>query len=56
MFEYQKASGSWLQRQMKVGYNTAANWIERMEEDGLVGPANHVGRRDIYRDKDGNLL
>ncbi|MXO75685.1 DNA translocase FtsK [Altererythrobacter aerius] len=56
VFENQKASGSWLQRQMGVGYNTAAKWIERMEEDGLVGPANHVGRRDIYRDKDGNSL
>ena len=56
VFEHQKASGSWLQRQMGVGYNTAAKWIERMEEDGLVGPANHVGRRDIYRDKDGNPL
>ncbi|ANY19269.1 DNA translocase FtsK [Tsuneonella dongtanensis] len=56
VFEHQKASGSWLQRQMGVGYNTAAKWIEKMEEDGLVGPANHVGRRDIYRDKDGNPL
>lgn len=56
VFENQKASGSWLQRQMKIGYNTAANLIERMEEDGLVGPANHVGRREIYRDKDGNPL
>ena len=56
VFEYQKASGSWLQRQMGVGYNTAAKWIERMEEDGFVGPANHVGRREIYRDKDGNPL
>jgi DNA segregation ATPase FtsK/SpoIIIE, S-DNA-T family len=56
VFEHQKASGSWLQRQMGVGYNTAAKWIERMEEDGFVGPANHVGRRDIYRDKDGNPL
>ncbi|MFA9201668.1 MAG: DNA translocase FtsK 4TM domain-containing protein [Cypionkella sp.] len=56
VFEHQKASGSWLQRQMGVGYNTAAKWIERMEEDGLVGPANHVGRREIYRDKDGNPL
>ncbi len=54
--ENQKASGSWLQRQMGVGYNTAAKWIERMEEDGLVGPANHVGRREIYRDQDGNPL
>jgi DNA segregation ATPase FtsK/SpoIIIE, S-DNA-T family len=56
VFENQKASGSWLQRQMGVGYNTAAKWIERMEADGLVGPANHVGRREIYRDRDGNPL
>jgi S-DNA-T family DNA segregation ATPase FtsK/SpoIIIE len=56
VFENQKASASWLQRQMGVGYNTASKWIERMESDGLVGPANHVGRRDIYRDKDGNVL
>jgi S-DNA-T family DNA segregation ATPase FtsK/SpoIIIE len=56
VFENQKASGSWLQRQMGVGYNTAAKWIERMEEDGLVGPANHVGRREIFRDRDGNPL
>jgi len=56
VIENQKASGSWLQRQMGVGYNTAAKWIERMEEEGLVGPANHVGRREIYRDRDGNPL
>jgi len=56
VFESQKASASWLQRQMGVGYNTASKWIERMEADGLVGPANHVGRRDIYRDRDGNPL
>jgi len=56
VFENQKASGSWLQRQMGVGYNTAAKFIERMEGDGFVGPANHVGRREIYRDRDGNVL
>ncbi len=56
VFESQKASASWLQRQMGVGYNTASKWIERMERDGFVGPANHVGRRDIYRDRDGNPL
>ena len=56
VFESQKASASWLQRQMGVGYNTAAKWVERMEADGFVGPANHVGRRDIYRDKDGSPL
>ena len=56
VFESQKASASWIQRQMGVGYNTAAKWIERMEGDGFVGPANHVGRREIYRDKDGGVL
>ncbi len=56
VFESQKASASWLQRQLGVGYNTAAKWVERMEADGLVGPANHVGRREIYRDRDGNPL
>jgi S-DNA-T family DNA segregation ATPase FtsK/SpoIIIE len=56
VFENQKVSVSWLQRQMGVGYNTAAKWVERMEQDGYVGPANHVGRRDIYRDEHGNPL
>ncbi|WP_374412073.1 DNA translocase FtsK 4TM domain-containing protein [Novosphingobium colocasiae] len=56
VFENQKVSVSWLQRQMGVGYNTAAKWVERMEQDGFVGPANHVGRRDIYRDENGNPL
>lgn len=56
VIENQKASGSWLQRQMGVGYNTAAKWIERMEGEGLVGPADHVGRREIFRDQDGNPL
>jgi len=56
VFESQKASASWIQRQMGVGYNTASKWIERMEKDGFVGPANHVGRREIYRDRDGNPL
>jgi S-DNA-T family DNA segregation ATPase FtsK/SpoIIIE len=56
VFESQKASASWIQRQMGVGYNTASKWIERMEADGFVGPPNHVGRREIYRDKDGNPL
>jgi len=56
VFENQKASASWIQRQMGVGYNTAAKWIERMEDEGLVGPANHVGRREIYRDEMGNPL
>ena len=56
VFESQKVSASWIQRQMGVGYNTAAKWVERMEADGFVGPANHVGKRDIYRDENGNPL
>ncbi|MBV1917276.1 MAG: DNA translocase FtsK 4TM domain-containing protein [Sphingomonadaceae bacterium] len=56
VFESQKVSASWIQRQMGVGYNTAAKWVERMEADGFVGPANHVGKRDIYRDEMGNPL
>jgi S-DNA-T family DNA segregation ATPase FtsK/SpoIIIE len=54
VFENQKASTSWLQRQMRVGYNSAARLIERMEEEGLVGPPNHVGRREVLRDEMGN--
>src|SRR3546814_4839946 len=47
VFENQKASTSWLQRQLRVGYNSAARLIEQMEEQGLVGPPNHVGRRAV---------
>jgi len=54
VFENQKASTSWLQRQLRIGYNSAARLIERMEEEGLVGPPNHVGRREVLRDENGN--
>ena len=50
----QKASTSWLQRQLRVGYNSAARLIERMENDGIVSAPDHVGRRDVLRDRDGN--
>ena len=56
VFSSRKASASAIQRHLKIGYNAASRLIERMEEDGLVGPANHVGRREIYRDQDGNPL
>lgn len=56
VFENQKASTSWLQRQLRVGYNSAARLIERMEDEGLVGPPNHVGRREVLRDEMGNPL
>lgn len=42
-----KASASWLQRQLRVGYNTAARCIERMEQEGLVSAPDHVGRRTV---------
>ncbi len=56
VFESQKASTSWLQRQLRVGYNTAARLIERMEDEGLVSAANHVGRREVLRDQEGNPI
>ncbi|MES2339829.1 MAG: DNA translocase FtsK 4TM domain-containing protein [Pseudomonadota bacterium] len=52
----QKASTSWLQRQMRVGYNSAARLVERMEKDGLVGRPDHVGRREVLMDEDGRPL
>ncbi|MBM3928023.1 MAG: DNA translocase FtsK [Sphingomonadales bacterium] len=52
----QKASTSWLQRQLRVGYNSAARLIERMEKDGLVGKPDHVGRREVLMDEDGRPL
>jgi len=56
VFENQKASTSWLQRQLRIGYNSAARLIEQMEEQGLVGAPNHVGRREVLRDENGNPL
>ena len=52
----QKASTSWLQRQLRVEYNSAARLIDRMEKDGIVSRPDHVGRRDVLRDRDGNPL
>ena len=42
-----KASTSYIQRKLQIGYNRAARIIEQMEADGLIGPANHVGKRQI---------
>ncbi|MDP5280517.1 DNA translocase FtsK 4TM domain-containing protein [Sphingomonas sp. DG1-23] len=54
--ESQKASTSWLQRQLRVGYNSAARLVERMEKDGLVSRPDHVGRREVLMDTDGRPL
>jgi len=48
--ENRKASTSWLQRQLRVGYNSAARLIERMEKDEAIGPPDHVGRREVILD------
>ena len=42
-----KASTSFLQRKLQIGYNRAARIIDMMEENGIVSKANHVGKRDV---------
>ena len=42
-----KASTSYIQRRLQIGYNRAASLMERMEQQGVVGAANHAGKRDI---------
>jgi S-DNA-T family DNA segregation ATPase FtsK/SpoIIIE len=42
-----KASTSFIQRHLQIGYNRAAKLIEQMEKEGVVSPANHVGKRDV---------
>jgi S-DNA-T family DNA segregation ATPase FtsK/SpoIIIE len=42
-----KASTSYIQRRLQVGYNKAASLMERMELEGIVGQANHAGKREI---------
>ena len=43
----QKASTSFIQRHLRIGYNRAATLIEQLENDGVVSQANHVGKREV---------
>ena len=43
----QRASTSYLQRRLKVGYNKAAGLIDRLEEEGVISAPNHAGKREV---------
>ena len=47
-----KASTSYVQRRLQIGYNRAATLIEQMEEQGIISPANHAGKREILVGED----
>jgi S-DNA-T family DNA segregation ATPase FtsK/SpoIIIE len=47
-----KASTSYIQRRLQIGYNRAASIMERMEQEGIVGQANHAGKREILVGQD----
>jgi S-DNA-T family DNA segregation ATPase FtsK/SpoIIIE len=51
-----KASTSYVQRRLGIGYNRAASLIERMEKEGLIGPANHAGKREILVPTEADVL
>jgi S-DNA-T family DNA segregation ATPase FtsK/SpoIIIE len=42
-----KASTSYIQRRLQIGYNRAASLVERMEKEGVVSVANHAGKREV---------
>jgi S-DNA-T family DNA segregation ATPase FtsK/SpoIIIE len=51
-----KATISYLQRTLRVGYNSAARLIDQMQDMGLVSAPDHVGRREVLMDEAGNRL
>nr|WP_321455317.1 DNA translocase FtsK [uncultured Cohaesibacter sp.] len=48
-----KASTSYIQRRLSIGYNRAATLIEQMEKEGVISPANHAGKREILVPEEG---
>ena len=53
VLRHKKASTSYIQRRLQIGYNRAASIMERMEKEGVVGPANHAGKREILMGGEG---
>ena len=51
-----KASTSYIQRRLSIGYNRAATLIEQMEQQGVIGPANHAGKREILVPEEGATM
>ncbi|MEQ8404996.1 MAG: DNA translocase FtsK 4TM domain-containing protein [Oceanicaulis sp.] len=49
-----KASTSYIQRRLQIGYNRAASLIERMEDEGMIGPSDHAGKREIFLPEHGD--
>ena len=56
MLRDKKSSVSYVQRRLSVGYNKAASLIERMEKDGILGPASHTGKREILAHSRGRVI
>src|SRR5215211_8096542 len=53
VLRHKKASTSYIQRRLQIGYNRAASLMERMEHEGVVGQPNHAGKREILMETEG---